>query len=228
MEKILIIAPHPDDEVLGCGGTIAKYADRGDDVFVAIVTKGMSPIFSEESVEQVRKECIKADCCLGVKETIFMDFPAVKLEEIPRNVLNLAFVKLVQDLKPSVVYLPHHGDMQLDHKLTVDAAMVALRPKYNHVVSKIYAYETVSETGWDIPNVTNEFIPNLYNDISDYLNRKLDAMSIFKSQLGVFPDFRSLEAIQAMAIYRGTSMGLSAAEAFMIIREIWKKEKEIL
>lgn len=225
--NILIVAPHPDDEVLGCGGTIAKYANCGDNVFVAIVTKGTSPIFSEESVKQVRKECIEADCFLGVKETIFMDFPAVKLEEIPRNVLNLAFVKLVQDLKPNIVYLPHYGDMQLDHKLTVDAAMVALRPKYNHGVSRIYAYETLSETGWNVPNVTNEFIPNLYNDISGYLDKKIDAMCIFKSQLGVFPDSRSLEAIRAMSIYRGTSMGLSAAEAFMIIREIWGKEKEI-
>lgn len=175
--NVLVIAPHPDDEVLGCGATIAKYAALGDDVYVAVVTKGTSPMYSEKLIAQTRKECLLADSYLGIKETIFMDFPAARMEEVPRHEMNSKFIEIIQKLKPEVVYIPHRGDMQLDHKLIVDAAMVALRPKYEHVAGKICAYETLSETGWDIPNTINDFIPNIYNDISDFLEKKMKALS---------------------------------------------------
>lgn len=218
--NVLIIAPHPDDEVLGCGATIAKYAALGDEVYVAVVTRGTSPMFSAELIDRTKKECLHADSYLGVKETIFMDFPAARLEEVPRHEINGAFMKIIQDLKPAVVYIPHRGDMQLDHKLTVDAAMVALRPKYEHVVSKICAYETVSETGWDIPNTVNDFVPNIYNDIGGFLKNKIQALSFFESQMAGYPNARSFKAVEALAVYRGTTVGVSAAEAFYLIREI--------
>lgn len=218
--KVLVIAPHPDDEVLGVGGTIAKYADSGNEVYVAIVTKGCKPVFSDESVEKVRTECIAADTLLGVKNTIFMDFPAAMIETVPRYELNEAFIKLIQDIKPQEVYIPHRGDMQIDHKMVVGAAMVALRPKYKHIPKRILSYETLSETGWDIPNSTNAFIPNVYNDISGFLNKKLSAMNLFASQLADFPNARSIDSIKALAIYRGTTVNLKAAESFEIIREI--------
>lgn len=167
------------------------------------------PLFSPETVEQVREECRRADRLLGVKETRFLDFPAAMMEDVPRYKLNDALVKVVQEIKPDVVYLPHRGDMQLDHKMTVDAAMVALRPKYQHVVRKIYAYETLSETGWDLPNTTNEFIPNAYNDITDYLDLKIEAMRIFRSQIAEYPNPRSVEAINALAMYRGSTVNIS-------------------
>ena len=157
---------------------------------------------------------------LGVKKTIFMDFPAAMIETVPRYELNDAFIKLVQDIAPQEVYIPHRGDMQLDHKMVVDAAMVALRPKYKHVPQRILAYETLSETGWDIPNSTNEFIPNVYNDISEFLDKKLEAMSIFSTQLADFPNARSIDSVKALAIYRGATVSLNAAEAFELIREI--------
>jgi LmbE family N-acetylglucosaminyl deacetylase len=218
--NVLVIAPHPDDEILGAGGTIAKRALNGDEVYVCVVTKGCEPLFSEESVRQVRSECKNADEFLGVKETIFMDFPAAMLETVPRYKLNDEIVKVVQKVKPDEVYIPHRGDMQLDHKMIVDAAMVALRPKYDHVVKRIYAYETLSETGWDIPNTVNDFIPTVYEDISDTLKQKLAAMNIFQSQLAEFPAARSLGAIDALAKFRGATVNVIAAEAFTLIREI--------
>lgn len=218
--NILVIAPHPDDEVLGCGGTILKHVANDDHVYVAIVTKGCEPIFSTEQVLRVREECLKADRFLGVRETIFMDFPAAMLETVPRYEFNGAFMKLMQMIQPDIVYLPHRGDMQLDHKMTVDAAMVALRPKYKHVIKKIYVYETLTETGWDMPNTTNEFIPNIYNDITDYLEKKIEAMRIFESQVADYPNARSTETIRALALYRGSMMNLKAAEAFYLVREI--------
>lgn len=218
--RVLVIAPHPDDEILGVGGTIAKRTVDGNEVYVCIVTKGCEPLFSSESVNQVRSECKKADAFLGVKETIFLDFPAAMLEDVPRYKLNDAIVKVVQDIQPDEVYIPHRGDMQQDHKLVVDAAMVALRPKYNHVVKRIYAYETLSETGWDIPNTVNEFIPTVYEDISTTLEKKIEAMKIFQSQLADFPAARSLGAIEGLAKYRGATVNVTAAEAFTLIREI--------
>ena len=218
--KVLVIAPHPDDEVIGVGGKIAKKAREGHEIYVCVVTKAFPPLFSEEIVEQARNECREADKTLGVVETYFMDFPAVMLETVPRYKLNEGLLKYIQKIKPEEVYIPHRGDMQLDHKIIVDATMVALRPKYEHVVKRIYAYETLSETGWDIPNVINEFIPNVYEDITGEIETKLNAMKLFKSQLGDFPDARSLGAIDALARYRGATVNVNAAEAFSLIREI--------
>ena len=221
--RVLVIAPHPDDEILGVGGTIAKRVNEGNDVYVCIVTKGCEPLFSPESVAQVRNECQRADKFLGVKETIFLDFPAAMLETVPRYKLNDALVNVIQRVKPNEVYVPHRGDMQLDHKMIVDAAMVSLRPKYAHVVQRIYAYETLSETGWDVPNATNEFIPVVYEDISSTLEKKMQAMNMFKSQLAAFPATRSLVAIEALAKFRGATVNVMAAEAFSLVREIKEK-----
>lgn len=222
--NILVIAPHPDDEVLGVGGTIAKHAAAGDDVYVCVVTHGAEPLFRMEDTEYGRQECRKADKMLGVKETIFLkDFPAAMLEEVPRYKLNDALLQVVKRTRPDTVYIPHRGDMQLDHKMIVDAMMVAVRPKYDFAPREVLMYETLSETGWDVPNTTNEFIPNVYEDISDYLKQKLDALSSFESQLAPFPAARSIEAIEALAKYRGALMGMKAAEAFTLVRSLRRK-----
>lgn len=218
--KILIIAPHPDDEILGTGGMAAKRIENGDTVYVCIVTKGKEPLFQEEYIKQGREEAKQADALLGVKETIFLDFPAVMLESIPRYKLNNEILRIIQSIEPDEVYIPHIGDMQKDHQIVTDAAMVALRPKYRHVVKRIYAYETLSETGWNIPNIQNEFIPTVYVDITDTLVKKKQALRLFQSQMGDFPYARSIEAIEALARFRGITVGVKAAEAFSLIREI--------
>ncbi len=220
--NVLVFAPHPDDEVLGVGGTMAKRASAGHNVFVCVVTKGTAPLYNEKGIQVVQQQCHEADRLLGAKDTIFLNFPAVMLETVPRYELNGKISDVVQQIKPDEVYIPHRGDMQLDHKMIVDAAMVALRPKYKHIVKRIYAYETLSETGWDIPNTVNDFIPNVYEDISDTLQKKLQAMQLFKSQLGVFPEARSNEALEALAKFRGAMVNCRAAEAFSLIREIKK------
>lgn len=218
--KILVIAPHPDDEIIGVGGTIAKRAASGDEVHVCVVTKGCAPLFEESFIEQGRQECRRADQMLGVMETVFLDFPAVMLETVPRYELNGKLSEVIQKIKPDEVYIPHRGDMQIDHQIVADAAMVGLRPKYEHVVKRIYTYETLSETGWNMPNVQNEFIPNVYEDISSFLEKKLEAMQVFESQLSDFPAARSLGAIEALAKYRGALVNVTAAEAFCLVREI--------
>lgn len=219
-EKVLVFAPHPDDEILGVGGTMAKRVKAGYEVYVCIVTKGCLPLFEEESIKIVREECRKADQSLGVKETIFLAFPAVMLETVPRYQFNGRILDVVQRIKPDEVFIPHWGDMQLDHKLVVDSCMVALRPKYEHKISRIYAYETLSETGWDVPTAEKSFIPNVYEDISECLEAKVTAMECITSQLADFPAARSIGAIRALAAYRGATVGVQAAEAFSLVREI--------
>ena len=218
--KVLVIAPHPDDEIIGAGGTIAKRAKSGDEVYVCVVTKGPKILFPEELVEQTREECREADAKLGVKETIFLDFPAVMLETVPRYEFNGKIAEVVQRIKPEEVYIPHRGDMQIDHQMVVDAAMVAVRPRGKEYPKRVYAYETLSETGWNIPNTVNEFIPTVYEDITDVYDMKMSAMSTFESQLATFPAARSIGAIEALAKYRGATVNVEAAEAFSLIREV--------
>jgi len=220
MKKILVIAPHNDDEIIGMGGTILKHIDNGDEVSVCIVTRGYPPLFSEEGTALNKEETKRCHKFMGISKTCCFDLPAAMLESVERHKLNAMFVDLIQEIKPDIVYIPHYGDMQKDHQLVVDASMVALRPKYSHVVQKIYAYETLSETGWNVPSIQNEFIPNAFVDISSYLDRKLECMRFYKSQLADFPQARSIGAIEHLARYRGALMGMQAAEAFMTIREL--------
>jgi len=218
--RVFIIAPHADDEIIGVGGTIARYTKENVDVYVCVVTRGEKPIFSAEFMEILRNETLSCHKKMGIKKTYFLEFPAVMLEKENRYEINEKIHNVINEVCPDEVYIPHMGDMQKDHQIVAEAAMVGLRPKYKHIVKKIYAYETLSETGWNIPNVQNEFIPNVYVDISDCLKEKLDAMKCYKSQVGNFPDARSIEAIEALAKYRGALMNLKAAEAFMLIREV--------
>ena len=136
-----------------------------------------------------------------------------------RAEFNKAFFDVIREVQPEEVYLPFWGDMQKDHQMVTDAAMVALRSKYDHPVKRIYAYETLSETGINLPTENYAFIPNVYVDITDYLEGKLTALNFFKTQVSEFPDLRSLEANEALAKLRGATVNVKAAEAFMLIRE---------
>lgn len=225
--KVLVIAPHPDDEIIGVGGTISKRVKNGDEVYVCIVTKGQEPLYSKESVEQVRIECKEADKYLGIKETIFLDFPAVMLETVPRYEFNGKIAEVIQKINPDEVYIPHRGDMQIDHQMVADGAMVAIRPRGNNYPKRVYAFETLSETGWNIPNSINEFIPTVYEDITDTLQLKLEAMEIFQSQLAPFPAARSIGAIESLARFRGATVSVDAAEAFCLIREVKKASYDL-
>lgn len=220
MSKVLVFAPHPDDEILGCGGTMIKHIEAGDEVYVCIATKGCMPLFSTESVNKTRSEALECHKSIGVKKTFFLDFPAAMMEKVERYEMNGKILDVIKEVQPDIVFIPHWGDMQKDHQMVADACMVALRPKYEPKVKSIFSYETMSETAWNAPNVQNEFIPNVFVDISDTLNKKIKALSVFKSQLSEFPDARSLEAVDALAKYRGALMHFKAAEAFMLIRQL--------
>ncbi len=219
--RILIIAPHPDDEVLGCGGTIAKHNLSGDEVYLCIVTKAYPPEWSEDEIKRRKEEVLRVNEILGISKTHFLDLPTAKLDTIPQKELSDSIARVVDEVKPDVIYIPHRGDLNKDHRLIFEAAIVTVRPKPGSSIQKVLSYETLSETEWTAPFVENAFIPNLYVDISETLEVKLKAMSEYKLELKEFPHPRSLEAITALAKRRGPTIGVKAAEAFMLIREIW-------
>lgn len=220
MEKILVIAPHPDDEILGCGGTMIKNIAESNEVYVCIVTKGCPPLYKPERTAINQQDARNCHQHIGVKKTFFLDFPAAMLEKCERYELNGRILDVIKEIQPDEVYIPHWGDMQKDHQIVAEAAMVALRPKYHPQVKKVYGYETMSETAWNAPNVQNDFVPNVYVDITDFLEDKKKALAFFSLQVSAFPDARSEEAIEALAKYRGALMDMKAAEAFMLIREL--------
>lgn len=170
---VLVIAPHPDDEILGCGGVIAKRAEAGDDVWVCIVSEGKRPMYSRKFIEQEFKEMQIAHSNVGVGHFIRIALPTARLDTIPQYRLNEILADVVDVVRPDEVFIPHRGDMHRDHQIVADAAMVALRPNGSNNVKRILAYEVLSETDWNIPNTQNAFIPNVYEDITKQINFKL-------------------------------------------------------
>jgi N-acetylglucosamine malate deacetylase 1 len=218
--RTLVIAPHPDDEVLGAGGTIARLADAGNQVFVAVVTRGEPPAFTAEMTAGLRAEAARAHAELGVQRTLWLDQPAARLSEVPHGALNAVIRNLVVDIDPDTLILPFVGDIHRDHQLSFLSGLVAARPHQPRYPATVLAYETMSETNWNAPYLSPPFIPNLFIDITTTLDRKLSAMKIFGSQLRDFPHERSLEALRALAMLRGATVHLPAAEAFVIIRQV--------
>lgn len=216
MKKIiLVIAPHPDDEVLGCGGTIKKYTKAGDEVFLGIVTKAYTPDWSEDFIKNRIGEIARANKILGIKKTFCLDLPTVKLDTVPQKEINDKILAIINQVRPEILYIPYGGDLNQDHRLAAEACLISARPFANKA-KKILAYEIVSGAEWGM----KQFEPNSFMDITDTLKDKLRAMACYKSELKKFPHPRSREGITVLAKKRGTESGILAAEAFTIIREI--------
>jgi LmbE family N-acetylglucosaminyl deacetylase len=219
--SVLVIAPHPDDEVLGAGGMIARCADEGRRVAVVIVTRGEAHLFDPELIERGRREAVEAHALLGVAETRFLDFPAARLDEVPHRELNAALAGVVAELRPETVLVPFRGDVHMDHQLVFDSAMVAVRPSNGCLVREVLAYETLSETNWNAGRgISAPFVPDCFVRIEAQIHRKLRAMATYASQVREFPHERSVEALAALARVRGATVGAAAAEAFITIRRI--------
>jgi LmbE family N-acetylglucosaminyl deacetylase len=218
--RTLVIAPHPDDEVLGVGGTMARLAEEGSEVHVLVVTKAGPPLFDEDFVRRGREEAIQAHALLGVQETHFLSLPAASLDTIPHHELNGQLLGIFEQLCPDTVFIPFGGDIHLDHQNVFLSALVASRPKGVATPGAVYAYETLSETNWNAPYLAPSFVPNTFVDVTEYLERKLEAMRRYSSQVQPFPHERSIEALQALATLRGSTAGFRAAEAFVLIRQL--------
>ena len=220
MPDILVIAPHPDDEVFGCGGTMARHSDAGDRVHVVVVTRGSPDVFPPESVDVVRQEAERAHSLLGVASCHYLDFPAPKMDQVAGHAVADELRQLILKIRPEVLYVPHCGDIHADHKAVFWAACVAARPAVEFRVLRLLSYETLSETEWGPPSGGSAFTPTVFVDIAAQLQRKLQAASEYVSQLKDAPHPRSLTCLRALAQFRGATACIEAAEAFVLVREV--------
>lgn len=218
MKKVLVIAPHPDDEVLGCGGTIMNHVKNGDQVYLCIVTRAYTPDWSEDFIKEREKEIEKSKAILGVNKVFFLNFPTAKLDTISQKEINKSIEEVVIETGAEVVLIPHQGDLHADHRIVFLSSLVATRPNQKNSVKKVLSYEVLSETNWG--DAIFPFVPNTYVNISDTIKGKVEAMEAYKSEIKKYPHPRSSEMITCLAQKRGGEVGLKFAEAFLLIREI--------
>jgi len=216
--NVLIIASHPDDEVLGVGGTAFDLSDKGASIYYIIMTKAMVEVHGKERVEMLRKEAREVHKYLPSTETFFCDFPSLNMDTVPKRDINNAIEEVVQKIKPSIVFTHFPNDINNDHRLVSEATAVACRPYTAPFVKQIYCYEVMSATEWSINANSNAFIPICYNDITKYLDKKLKALSMYKSQEKHYPHTRSVKSVEGHASYRGNTVGMEAAECFYPLR----------
>lgn len=224
MSKILVIAAHPDDEVLGLGATIHKLS-KTNEVYILIVTEGCSSQYRGQNVAPIiaeKKEMAKkAAEILGAKGVLFGDLPDMKLDTVPHIEVNAVIEKAVDEIKPEIVFTHHFGDVNLDHQMCYRSTLVATRPSVSTTVKKLYTYEVLSATEWQSATTAHAFVPNTYVELcEECLKAKIDALKVYSMELRQFPHTRSEEAIRNLAAYRGQSVGKAAAEAFCLHREV--------
>lgn len=218
-ENILIIAVHPDDEVLGCGGTLLRHKSEGYNVYWCIIT-AMTPEggYSAESIQKRAGE-IKAVSSFFGTEPYSLGFPAATLDSLSKYDLVASLSSVIQKVKPSCVYLPFRGDVHSDHRVCFDAAWSCCKGFRAPFVKKILMMEVPSETDFAVPTPDSWFIPNVYVDITDFMDEKMEMLSCYPDELGVFPFPRNPENIKALAMTRGAVAGCMYAESFMLLRE---------
>ncbi|TPQ25230.1 PIG-L deacetylase family protein [Methylomonas sp. HW2-6] len=221
MTNVIAVAPHADDETLGCGGTLLRHARAGDRIHWLLLTKMTAEQgFSEARISARDREIAEVSRHYGFASVDVLDFPCTRLDSIAKGDLIAKISSVFQTLRPEVVYLPFRGDVHSDHAVAADAVMSCCKWFRNGTIKRILAYETLSETEFGIRPDTLGFRPNVFVNIEDYLEQKLEILQIFAGELGEFPFPRSIEALRALAMLRGATAGCQAAEAFVLLREI--------
>ena len=225
--RLLVVGAHPDDEMLGCAGTLARHAEAGHEVHILIAGEGATARSPEISsggtpaeVQALREAAKRAAAAIGALEPRFLGLPDERLDGMHLLDLVKRLENVLEEVRPTVVYTHHGGDLNLDHRLIHQAVMTACRPMPGQGVRCIYTYETVSSTEWGSGATGEFFAPTRFVEISAQLEKKMEALRIYHAEMRPFPHARSLEGIRALAALRGTSVGMEAAEAFMVVREL--------
>lgn len=218
-DRILVVAPHPDDETLGCGGTLLRDKAEGASVHWLIVTRMTSEGgFGTQKQKRRQKEIQMVNKMYRFNTLHQLNFPTSQLEKVPQSELIQKMREVFLKTQPTLVYLPFRGDIHSDHRYTFDAALSCTKSFRQSSVRKLLAYETLSETDFGlIPGV--RFEPNVYVDIARFLDQKIKIMKVYKDELETFPSPRSEEAIRALARFRGATSGFKAAESFVLLKE---------
>jgi len=222
MRKILVVAPHADDETLGCGGALLKFKKEKNKLFWLLVTT-MAPEsgYGAAQINKRAQEIKRVATAYGFQKTFQLRFPASKLDVTPLAELASAMGHVVREVRPEVVLVPFLGDAHTDHQITFKAMASCFKWFRYPSIKKVLAYETLSETDQAVPKKGTSFVPQVFVDITPYLTSKVRIMKIYKSEVGKFPFPRSTKAIKALASVRGAACGSQAAEAFMLIKEIF-------
>ena len=229
--KILVVVAHPDDEVLGCGGTIAKHSSNGDTVNSIIVAEGLTSRdnirktdLRKKELEKLKLHSLKAAKILGIKSTHFFDLPDNRLDSVDLIDITKKIEQYVFKLKPDIIYTHHYGDLNIDHRTVHNAVMTACRPFSSHFIKKILTFENPSSTEWQSLSFNSYFKPNYFENIETHINKKIRAMKQYKTELKKWPHTRSLEFLNILAKFRGSISGLKYAEAFFVERIINNKK----
>lgn len=221
MSIILVIAPHPDDETLGCGGTLLRHKSIGDEIHWLIVTNAtIDHGFTQQRIDERDREIELISKRYRFDSVSKLNFPTAQLDTIPMGEMVQKMGEAFQEIRPDIVYLPNPGDIHSDHKYVFQSGMSCTKWFRYPFIKRILVYETLSETEFGINPSVIKFTPNVYVDITPFLHQKLEIMKIYKSEIGDFPFPRSEQAIRALSAYRGAASGFQFAEGFMLIKEV--------
>jgi LmbE family N-acetylglucosaminyl deacetylase len=216
--KLLIVAAHPDDEVLGCFGTVSKLIKKGYEAYTLILSQGKtSRGEGDEEIAILKEEIQKANGVIGIKKIFLENFPDNSFDSVPLLTIIKKISKVIEEIKPEIIFTHYANDLNIDHRLTYQALITATRPMQGCFVKEIYSFEILSSTEWNYPL---SFLPDIYFDITDTLENKIKAMNCYKSELRDFPHPRSLKGIELNAHYWGMRVGKKAIEAFKVVRII--------
>jgi N-acetylglucosamine malate deacetylase 1 len=219
--KVLVVAAHPDDELLGAGGTIIKHVAGGDEVYCLILGEGIMArsTGTNNDLERLHHDSRKAGTVLGFREMFFSSFPDNSFDSVSLLSITKEVEKYIEKIHPNIVYTHHEHDLNIDHQLTFQATLTACRPCNDNCPREIYTFETLSSTEWQSKQ-GKQFSPAVYVNIADTIERKILAMREYQSEIRDYPHPRSAEGIKILAQYRGLESGLKFAEAFCLVRKI--------
>lgn len=224
MKNVLVIVAHPDDEILGVGGTVRRLADEGKIVRAVILAEGLTSRKAaraetgEDELLELQEDARKATKEVGYKSIDFCGFPDNRMDTMGLLDIIKTITKYIEMYNPDTIFTHHRGDLNIDHRRTCEAVLTCCRPVGKYNVQRIYAFETPSSSEWNF-NCKNPFCPNVYFNISDTLKAKICGMACYRTESTIYPHPRSSEALTALAQYRGSNVGFQLAEAFMLLRE---------
>jgi LmbE family N-acetylglucosaminyl deacetylase len=220
MKNILVVSVHPDDETLGCGGTLLKHNEKGDNIFWLILTRANDKITSIANIVDLQKQYVnKVAATYNFQEFKQLSFLTTELDRYPLGGIIIEISKYIDQIKPSVIYFNHYNDVHSDHRVAFDAIYSCTKSFRYPFITKILMYETLSETEFAPALPCASFIPNVYVDITDYLDQKIEIMKLYETELMEEPYPRSISSIEALARFRGSRAGVKYAEAFMLLYE---------
>lgn len=225
MNKVLVVAAHPDDEILGVGATAARHAAMGDTVYALILGEGQTSRWAHRekadraAVEALHRDSLRAASIIGYKDVYFQEFPDNRFDSVDLIDIVKGIERFVQEIRPDIIYTHHKGDLNIDHEITHRAVLTAARPVNDYTVRELYAFETVSSSEWNF-GTSDLFRPNVFVDCTKYFQKKLEAMKMYQSELREFPHPRSLRCLELTAERWGSVVGKGYVEAFELVRRV--------